>query len=118
MSDAYYRARVEFVNRNMIPARPEPENENRSILQQIVRELQGIGQEPSLTPERVEYARKRIVEGERLDKDYLPLQLKKAEFLANIGELSASREVVTESRADGQPRAGTRPRNGCTWMPA
>jgi hypothetical protein len=49
-----------------------------------------------LTPERVQYIRKRISEGERLDTDYLPLQLKKAEFLANIGELTASREVVTQ----------------------
>lgn len=94
ISEFYYGVRIEFVNRNMIPARPDYEHQQRSILQQIVRELQGIGQEP-LTSERIEYARKRIAEGERLDKGYLPLQLKKAEFLANVGELTASREVVT-----------------------
>lgn len=95
-SDAYYQARVEYVNQNKIPTRPEYESKNLNMLQQIVRELQGIGQEPTLTPELIELFRKRIAEGELRGKDYLPLQLKKAEFLASIGELSASRDVVTE----------------------
>lgn len=94
-SENYYHARIEYVNRNMILAALEYENQNRSLLQQIVRELQGVGQEGTLTPERVEQFRKRIAEGEELDRDYLPLQLKKAEFLANLGQLTAARDVVT-----------------------
>ena len=92
INEYYYKVRVEFVNKNAIPAMPEYAKENRSILQQIVRELDQV--EP-LTPERIEYIHKRIAEGERLDKDYLPLQLKSAQFLANLGELAAAREVVT-----------------------
>ena len=95
INDYYYQTRVEFVNKNMIQTSVDYEKEGRSILQQIVRELQGMGQESNMTAERIEYVHKRIAEGERLDKDYLPLQLKKAEFLANLGELTASREVVT-----------------------
>lgn len=94
-SGVYYDARVEFVSQNTVLATPEGERE-RSILQQIVRELQGIGPEVELTPERVAHMRKRIAEGERIDKDYLPLQLEKAKFLAKAGELTASREVVTQ----------------------
>jgi hypothetical protein len=92
ISEYYYKVRVEFVNKNAIPAMPEYDKENRSILQQVVRELD---QQGPLSPERIEYVHKRIAEGERLDKDYLPLQLKSAEFLANLGQLTAAREVVT-----------------------
>jgi hypothetical protein len=94
INETYYRTRIEFVNKNMIPASPDYGKQDLNRLQQIVRELQGIGQDAALTPERIEDVRKRIAEGERLDKDYLPLQLKKAEFLANLGELTASRDVV------------------------
>jgi hypothetical protein len=96
INEFYYRARVEFVNRNLLPTLPEYDSENRTILQQIVRELQSMARDPALTPERVQYVRKRVSEGERLDTGYLPLQLKKAEFLATIGELTASRAVVTQ----------------------
>jgi hypothetical protein len=96
IADLYYQARIVYVNQNKIPARPDHESDDLSMLQQIVRELQGIAQEPALTPERKDYVRRRIAEGERRGKDYLPLQLKKAEFLASIGELSASRNVVTQ----------------------
>jgi hypothetical protein len=95
-STFYYHVRVEFVNQNTIPATPEYDGRQRSLLLQIVRELEGIEQEPTLTPDRAEFVRKRIAEGERLDKDYLPLQLEKAKFLARAGELTASRDVVTE----------------------
>jgi hypothetical protein len=95
INEYYYLVRAEFVNQNMIPTTPEYDKEHRSILQQIVRELQALSQEATLTPERIEYVHKRIAEGERLDKDYRPLQLKKAEFLANLGELTAAREVVS-----------------------
>jgi hypothetical protein len=94
-SEYYYQVRVEYVNRNMIPAAPEYDNQSRSLLEQIVRELQGVGQEGTLTPERIEQFSKRIADGERLDRDYLPLQLKKAEFLANLGKLTDARDVVT-----------------------
>jgi hypothetical protein len=90
----YYESRVEFVNRIAIPASPEYEKEDRNILQQIVREIQGVGQD-ALTPERVAYVRKRIDEGLARDSGYLPLQLRKAEFLANVGELINARDVVT-----------------------
>jgi hypothetical protein len=94
-SDLYYQARVYHVNQNKVPVRLESENDNRSMLEQIVRELQATGQEATLTPEQIAFFRKRIAEGERRGQDYLPLQLKKAEFLASIGELSESRDVVT-----------------------
>jgi len=91
----YYEARVEFVNKNMIPASPDYEKQDKNMLQQIVRELQGIGKDAALTPEGIKNVHERIAEGERRDKDYLPLQFKKAEFLASIGQLTASRDVVT-----------------------
>ena len=91
----YDTARVEFVNRNRRPVSPEYEKEHRNVLEQIVREIQGIGTGKGLTPENAEYVRKRIIDGEKLDGDYLPLQLRKAEFLADLGEFTAAREVVT-----------------------
>jgi len=95
INNFYYETRVEFVNKNMIPASPDYEKPDKNMLQQIVRELQGIGQDAALTPEGIRNVHERIAEGERRDKDYLPLQLKKAEFLANIGQLTTSRDVVT-----------------------
>jgi hypothetical protein len=109
VNDAYYRARLEFVNRNMVPSLPAYDGKDKSVLEQIVRELQSNGHDAASIPERVEYIRKRIADGERLDKDYLPLQLEKAEFLAGLGELTAARDVVTHvertarlSRSDGE----------------
>ena len=67
----------------------------RTVLEQIVRQIQGIGRDAGLTPERIEYVHKRIGEGEILDKTYLPLQFRKAEFLAKLGEYMAARDVVT-----------------------
>ena len=106
ITDYYYRLRVEFVNRNALPAMPEYENENRNILQQIVR---GLDQNATLTPERIVYIHNEIAKGERLDKDYLPLQLKSAEFSANLGELTTAREIVTRLERTvqfGQKEAG------------
>lgn len=102
LDKAYYAARVEFVDKNRIPASPEYENQRRSQLQQIIRELQASSQEGALTPERIEYVRKRIVEGEGFDKEYLPLQFQKAVFLANLGELTAAREVVIRAERTAQ----------------
>jgi hypothetical protein len=90
----YDMARVQFVNRNMKPVSPEYDKEHRNVLEQIVREIQGVGSDAGLTPERIEYVRKRIRDGEDLDKDYLPLQLKKADFLAALNEYMAARDVV------------------------
>jgi len=95
----YYESRVEFVNRNAIPASPEYDKEGRNILQQMVRDIQGIPQ-TDLTPERVAYVRKRIEEGLARDEGYLPLQLKKAEFLMNVGELIDARNVVTRTERE------------------
>lgn len=95
ISRLYDTARVQFVNDRRKPVSPEYEKEHRIVLEQIVREIQGIGLETGLTPERIEYVRRRIRDGEDLDKDYLPLQLRKAEFLANRREYMAAREVVT-----------------------
>ena len=36
-------SRVEFVNHNMMPVSPDYEKEHRNVLEQIVREIQGIG---------------------------------------------------------------------------
>jgi hypothetical protein len=91
----YDTARVEFVNFTRKPVSPQYEKEQRIVLEQIVREIQGIGFDAGLTPERIEYVRKRIRDGEDLDKDYLPLQLKKAEFLTNRREYMDARDVVT-----------------------
>ena len=91
----YDTARVQFVSSIRKPVSPEYQKEHRIELEQIVREIQGIGFDAGLTPERIEYVRKRIRDGEDLDKDYLPLQLKKAEFLTNRREYMAAREVVT-----------------------
>ena len=91
----YDTTRVEFVSRNTRPVSPEYEGEHKNELEQIVREIQGIRTSEGLSPEDIEYVRKRIVDGETLDADYLPLQLKKAEFLTNLGEFTEARNVVT-----------------------
>jgi hypothetical protein len=101
INDNFYKFRIELVNRNINPIASESLNENRSILEQIVRELQGSGQQGEYTQERIAYIRKRITDGESLDKTYLPLQLKKAEFLTNIGELAAAQDVVTRIERTG-----------------
>jgi hypothetical protein len=91
----FYKFRIEFVNKNINPIAQESLNDKRTMLQQIVRGLQESGQERDYTPERSAYVRKLIDDGESLDKNYLPLQLKKAEFLASIGELASAQDVVT-----------------------
>jgi hypothetical protein len=101
INDNFYKFRIEFVNKNINPIVSETLNENRGILEQIVRELQGSGQQGEYTQERIAYIRKRITDGEVLDKNYLPLQLKKAEFLTNIGELAAAQDVVTRIERTG-----------------
>jgi len=101
INDNFYKFRIEFVNKNSNPIAQDSLNENRSILEQIVRELQGSGQQGEYTQERIAYIRKRITEGESSDKNYLPLQLKKAEFLTNIGELAAAQDVVTRIERTG-----------------
>ena len=95
MNELYYNARVLFVNRNTIPSLPEYTKDDRGMLQQIVRDLQSAAQDAASSEERTNYVRRKISDGERLDSDYLPLQLEKAQFLANIGELTTSLDVVT-----------------------
>jgi hypothetical protein len=97
----FYKFRIEYVNRNSNPIPQDSLNENRNSLEQIVRELQGSGPQGEYTQERIAFIRKRISDGESLDKNYLPLQLKKAEFLTNIGELAAAQEVVTRIERTG-----------------
>jgi hypothetical protein len=87
--------RIQFVNKNINPIAQETLSDKRTMLQQTVRGLQEAGQEKDYTPERIAYFRKLIEEGEALDINYLPLQLKKAEFLAGIGELASAQDVVT-----------------------
>lgn len=93
LNEAYYNVRLEFVEKNRVSASPEYVKEHRSQLQGIIRGLAS-SQGGDLTPERVEQVRKRITEGESIDKEYLPLQYQKALFLESQGELSAAREVV------------------------
>jgi hypothetical protein len=94
LQDDYYLLRTEAVQEKAIPVAKEYAGEHKSRLEQIVRELAAVGEAGSLNPEREEYFRKRIADGEQLDKNYLPLLLRKAEFLKSLGEISAAREVV------------------------
>ncbi len=101
INENFYKFRIEFVNKNSNPIASESLNDNRSILEQIVRELQGLSQQGEYTQDSIARIRKRINDGESLDKNYLPLQLKKADFLTNIGELAAAQDVVTRIERTG-----------------
>jgi hypothetical protein len=98
----FYNIRVKYANRNMVPLESQPEHEQRTILEQIVRELDGVGADGTLDDVRIRYFRGRIEEGLRIDPNYLPLQLKKADFLLKIGDLTGSRKVVEEVEREVQ----------------
>ena len=101
IGDLYRLARLQFVNQTMIQALPEYSGQNRISLEQIVRELQGIDP-TAMTPEHKDLIQHRIKDGEALDNRYLPLQLKKAEFLMNIGQATDARMVITDVERHAQ----------------
>ena len=96
LDSLYNRARLQFVNATAVQSLPDYDNANRSELEQIVRALQGMRPDDLATPEGREDAKRRIGDGEAMDAHYLPLQLEKAQFLYNIKEYSAARDVVTD----------------------
>lgn len=95
INENFYNIRIDFVSKNINPIAQEALNENRTYLQQIVRQVEEAGQKGQYTREDIAYVLKCIEDGEKRDNNYLPLQLKKAEFLANIGELASAQNVVT-----------------------
>jgi hypothetical protein len=102
LSEHFYTVRIEHVNKNMVPMTTQPEGTNRTILEQIVRELDGLGNGQNLDPIRIDYFKGRIEEGLRIDRTYLPLQLKRADFLLRIGDLTGAQKVVMEAERDFQ----------------
>jgi hypothetical protein len=86
--DQFYRTRVELVNQMKIAAAAEYSGPRKALLEQIVRELDVL----DVNKERLMLDR--IREGESLDPGYLPLQLKKAEFLNKLGRYSEALDVV------------------------
>ncbi len=91
----YNKARVQYVYATAVQVVPDYQGPNRNDLEQIVRALHGMRPDELATQESREDAKRRIREGEELDAHYLPLQLEKAQFLYNIREFSAARDVVT-----------------------
>lgn len=91
----YYETRIQLVNQKKIPMLSAYDSKDRILLEQIVRELDTTG--GVLTRERVARVIDRVSEGERMDKDYLPLQLKKAEFLFELGRLTEVGDVVART---------------------
>jgi len=86
--DEFYRARVLLVDRNQIASASEYTGRNKALLEQLVRELD------QLDPAKEQLTLDRITRGEQLDPNYLPLQLKKAEFLDKLGRYREALEVV------------------------
>jgi hypothetical protein len=102
MAEHFYKLRAEYVTRNMVPMAAQLERSNLTSLEQIVRELEGIRDDSNLDEVRIDYFRKRIEEGLRIDKSYLPLQLRRADFLSRIGKLAESQSVVVQVERDYQ----------------
>jgi len=86
----FSRARLDFVDRNKIAAAPEYAGSasDKRPLDQIVRGLD------VLAANLEQQILRRITEGEELDPDYLPVQLKKAEFLAKLGRYGQALDVL------------------------
>jgi tetratricopeptide (TPR) repeat protein len=88
VNEDFYQASVTLVNHNKIAAAVEYTGPEKAMLEQVVRELD------QLDPNREQVTIDRVRRGERLDPNYLPLQLKKAEFLDKLGRYSEALEVV------------------------
>jgi len=88
VTDDFYRARVLFVNHNEIPSAPVYNGRNKALLEQVVRELD------QLDPAKEQVTFERIRRGEDLDPSFLPLQLKKAEFLDKLGRYKEALAVI------------------------
>lgn len=89
VAEAFYKARIDFVNKNMIASALEYNGANKLYLEQIVRELE---QPPD--PAKEETIKTRIAQGESMDANYLPLQWKNAEFLDKLGRFEEALDVV------------------------
>jgi hypothetical protein len=86
----------------MVAMVAQSERPNLRILEQIVRELEAVEDDPNLDQVRIDYFRKRIEEGLRIDNSYLPLQLRRADFLSRIGKLAESQSVVVHVEREYQ----------------
>jgi len=88
VSDDFYQASILLVNHNKIAAAVEYTGPDKALLEQAVRELD------QLDPNKEQVTLDRVRRGEKLDPNYLPLQLKKAEFLDKLGRYSEALDVV------------------------
>ena len=104
ISGFYDSARVQFVDRRRILVSPDYAGEHRTVLEQIVRQIQGIGRDAGLTPERIEYVHKRIGDGETTRQD------RTAPAVQEGGVPGKSRRVHGRARRRHQCRADRAPR--------
>jgi hypothetical protein len=86
--DDFYHSRVLLVNHNQIASSLDYTGRNKALLEQLVRELD------QLDPNKEQLTLDRIRRGEQLDPNFLPLQLKKAEFLDKLGRYTEALTVV------------------------
>jgi len=89
VNDEFYQDSVlQLVNHNKIASAVEYNGRDKLGLEQIVRELD------QLDPSREQVILERLQRGERLDPNYLPLQLKKADFFDRVGRYGEALDVV------------------------